>query len=425
MIHMAKAKKLPSGSWRCLAYSHSEPEFDPAGNPVIDPKTKKQKMKRIYESFTSDDPTPAGKREAELAAATFQSSKSTPDFKKRRDYGNMTLREGINKYIESRESLSRSPTTIQDYKCILKNGFQDLMDMRLKDIDAIILQDAVDAEARRPSGRWKSHTKPISAKRLKNEWGLMTAVLRKYASNIELSTIELPQVVPRHVELPSVQDVLNIVRGTDIELAVLLAMWLSFSMSEIRGLTKSKSISGDYISIQEVIVDVNSKAVTKKMAKNPTRNRRHRIPPYIKNLINQVEGDILVPYSSSMIYYKWTRLQAQHGIGPITFHDLRHLNASVMALLRIPDKYAQERGGWKSDAVMKSVYMQTFSEERVKVDDMMDDYFDSLLEPNKKKLEDPSPEDIINILKNSNPDGWYDSLLNFMQHEMQHKKKKA
>ena len=36
----------------------------------------------------------------------------------------------------------------------------------------------------------------------------------------------------------------------DIELAVLLAMWLSFTQSEIRGLTKSKSIDGDYITIK-------------------------------------------------------------------------------------------------------------------------------------------------------------------------------
>ena len=422
---MSTARKLPSGSWRCLAYSHSEPEFDEDGNPVIDPKTKKQKMKRIYESFTSDDPTPAGKREAELAAAAFQASKSTPEFKKRRDYGSMTLSEGIDKYIESREMLNRSPTTIQDYKCIQKNGFQDLMDMKLKDIDTIILQDAISVEARRPSGKWKKINKPISAKRLKNEWGLVSAVLRKYTTGIDFEKIELPQIVPRNVELPSAQDVLQIIRKTDIELPVLLAMWLSFSMSEIRGLTKSKSISGDYISIQEVIVDVNNKAVTKKMAKNPTRNRKHRIPFYIKKLIDQVDGDVLVPLSAHTIYHKWIRLQIKNGMEPITFHDLRHLNASVMALLRIPDKYAQERGGWKSDQVMNNVYMQTFSEERVKVDNIMDGYFDSLLETEKKKSEEMLPEDIIEMLKQNNPDGWYDALLRFMQHEMQHKNKRT
>ena len=71
----------------------------------------------------------------------------------------------------------------------------------------------------------------------------------------------------------------------------------------------------------------------------------------------------------------------------MTFHDLRHVNASVMALLRIPDKYAQERGGWKSDKVMKKVYQQTFSDERERVDDVIDQYFEDKMqhECNTKK----------------------------------------
>ena len=72
---MATAKKLPSGSWRCQVFSHYEPQFAPDGSPIMDPKTGKQKQKRIYESFTSDDPTSRGKREAELMAAQFSLSK--------------------------------------------------------------------------------------------------------------------------------------------------------------------------------------------------------------------------------------------------------------------------------------------------------------------------------------------------------------
>ncbi len=71
---MAKASKLPSGSWRCQAYSHSEPVFDEEGNPILDKKGK-QKKKRIYESFTSDDPTRKGQKAAELAAAEFMLNK--------------------------------------------------------------------------------------------------------------------------------------------------------------------------------------------------------------------------------------------------------------------------------------------------------------------------------------------------------------
>jgi hypothetical protein len=62
------------------------------------------------------------------------------------------------------------------------------------------------------------------------------------------------------------------------------------------------------------------------------------------------------------------------GIPYMTFHDLRHVNASMMAVLNIPDKYAQERGGWRSDHIMKSVYQQTFSADRADVDDRIDNY---------------------------------------------------
>lgn len=359
---MAKARKLPSGQYRCLAYSHTEKVFDQV--------TGKTKEKRIYVSFTRSN-----RKDAELAAAQFQISKTIPTLQKRAEYGDMTLTEAIDRYIESRELLNRSPTTIQDYRCIQKNGFQDLMQTKLKDIDEAILQEAVTVEAKRPANARSKNPHPISAKRLKNEWGLVSAVLHKYSKRINFDEIELPQITPRTVELPQAKDILKIVKGTDIELPVLLAMWLSFSMSEVRGLTKSRSISGNYLTIREVVVDVGGAPVRKDMAKNPTRNRRHRIPTYIKKLIDKVEGDVLVPMSGRALYHKWIRLQDKNNMEHITFHDLRHLNASVMALLRIPDKYAQERGGWKSDKVMKEIYMQTFSEERERVDNIVDEYF--------------------------------------------------
>ena len=104
----------------------------------------------------------------------------------------------------------------------------------------------------------------------------------------------------------------------------------------------------------------------------------HRIPPYIQELINQTDPaeDYLVPMKQPYVYYRFTRLIKAAGLPHISFHDLRHVYASVMALLHVPDKYAQERGGWKTDAVMKKVYTHTFSPERQKVDNMIDTYFE-------------------------------------------------
>ena len=373
---MPTAKKLPSGSWRCLAYSHTE--------EVTDKKTGKLKKKRIYVSFTSNDPSPRGRKEAEKAAAAFQADNTLRQKRQAHDYGSMSVGQIVDLYIESREKLGRSPTTLQEYKSMRKHAFPDLMDLRLKDLDESVLQNAIDTEARRPSGRWKDpkKVKPISAKRLTCEWGLVSSAIRKYRAGINYDAFELPSVQARTVQLPEASDIVAAVRGTEIELPVLLAMWLSFGMSELRGLTKSGSISDDgrYIRIDKVVVVVAGKDVEKAEAKNPYRNRKHRIPDYIRELIDQVPGDRIVPIKARTLYKKWIDCQKKAGIGPITFHDLRHVNASVMAILHIPDKYAQERGGWKTDHVMKKIYQNTFSSERKKVDNIIDAYFDRAMQ---------------------------------------------
>lgn len=381
---MPTAKRLKSGSWRCQVYSHSIIKTDKNGNIVYD-KDGKPKKKRIYESFTSDDTSRRGKIEAEAMANDFILNRKGKA-QKRLSEGNMTLLEAIEKYIDQHRT-TLSPTTIKDYETIKKNGFQDIMLLKLKDFDTDILQDAVNRESKRLSRKRTRNPKPITTKRLRNEYGLIRPVIKKYRKDIDFEEISLPKVPPRIPDLLPAETIFRIIRGTDLELAVSLAMWLSFTSSEIRGLTKSKSVNGDYITIREVLVDGPNGPVRKAIGKNDYRNRRHRIPPYIKQLIENVDGDILVPFKSWELSHKWAQLLKKNGLPHMTFHDLRHVNASVMALLRIPDKYAQERGGWKSDKVMKKVYQQTFSDERERVDDVIDQYFEDKIqhECNTKK----------------------------------------
>lgn len=376
---MPTAKKLPSGSWRCQAYSHTEMLFDANGNPIIDPKTGKQKQKRIYESFTSDDPSRFGKLDAEKAALDFLESK------KSHQHAKMTLRDAINKYISDSDAVL-SPTTIKGYEIIRDNGFQDLMDLRLRDITNEKLKEAVNKESKRPSTSKRSKGQPISPKTVANEYGLLTAVLSLYHPKLN-TDVKLPAKINNMKELLPPEVIFNVVRGTKIELPVLLAMWLSFTISEIKGLTKSKSIQGEYITIVEVVVHVGGKDISKKQAKEFTRTRRHRIPTYIQQLINNVQTDQLVTMSGKAVSNMFSRILKKNNLPHISFHDLRHVNASVMAMLKIPDKYAQERGGWKTDAVMKKTYMQTFSEERQRVDNLIDDYFIKQIGMNENTIE--------------------------------------
>ena len=358
--------------------------YNADGSPVLQ-KNGKQKMKRIYKTITG-----ATKKEVDFEAAQFMLQKeeelANQPKQKKADYTLLPLTELIDKYIESRLVLNRSLTTIQDYWCIQRNGFQDLMQICVKDMDKELLQEYVNMESQRPCKRKKGVT--LSPKRLQNEWSLLASVIRKYTSSLDdvLRNIELPEVPERVPDLIPAEVLLPAIKDTELELPVLLAAWLSFSMSEIRGLTKSKSISGDHIRIAEVVVVVGGKDHRKEIAKNKYRNRTHRIPPYIKSLIDKVPGDRLVTLTEAQIYHRWIKFQDEHRFKHMTFHDFRHLNASVMAALRIPDKYAQERGGWKSDKIMKKVYTQTFSEVRVAVDDKIDGYFDNIANPIMEKM---------------------------------------
>ena len=90
---MAKAKKLPSGSWRCQVYSHTV-EISTEDGTV--------KKKHIYESFTCDDPTPKGKRLREKMAAEWAEKKEALIGEEK----NMTFGEALDKYIASRENVN-------------------------------------------------------------------------------------------------------------------------------------------------------------------------------------------------------------------------------------------------------------------------------------------------------------------------------
>ncbi|NLT98931.1 MAG: hypothetical protein GXW96_12385 [Christensenellaceae bacterium] len=355
---MAKAKKLPSGNYRVQVFAGYKK--DDKGNYLLNAKGKKIPE---YVSFTHPD-----KDEAEYLAAEFKRERktnSTPS--------DLTVRQAIEKYIESRTNVL-SPTTIQGYKKIAKHNLQSIMDIKVKKLTQEDIQAAVNIDA-------MTH-KP---KTVKNAHALLSAVLKKYRPNMRLDT-SLPEDKKTYKVLPPAQVLIDAVYGTDIELAALLAMWLSFSMSEIKGLKKS-DIKDGVLTLNRVMVDgPNGGTIVKEQMKEYERARRHVVPPYIMELIEKCDTEYLVPLSRHQIGSRWTALLKKNNIPHITFHDLRHVNASVMHLLRIPDKYAMERGGWKTDRTMKKVYQNVFSDERLAVDRKVNRYFDKLLSNTKKKI---------------------------------------
>lgn len=338
---MAKAKQLPSGSWRVRVY---------------DSATKKQV------SFTSDLPGKAGKNEAELMAREYLLGL------RQKQADGRTVGECIDEYISLKENIL-SPTTIEGYRKIKRNALAGLCDVFLKDLTPTVIQAHVNKLAL-----------SYSPKSVRDAHGFLVSVLNVYAPDLRVRTT-LPKPKKIIKQLPDVSDVLRAVIGSEIELPCLLAMWCSLRMSEIRG-AKRSDIRDHVLTIRDTVVTVNGEHIEKHTTKTVESTRQVALPQRIEALINALpqEQDKLTLLSGQALYKRFSRLLEANGIEHMTFHDLRHMNASVMLALGIPDKYAMERGGWSSPHIMKSVYQHTFSEERQAADRKIDEYFESLLD---------------------------------------------
>ena len=335
---MANAKKLPSGAWRVLLYCG-----------------KDENGKRIYKSVTADT-----RKQAEAAAALYAVKA------KRGKSGDMTVGEAIDRYIESKENVL-SPSTIGGYRITRRNQIQNLMDVPLSEITNVEIQAEFNREALR-----------LSPKTLRNAHGLLSAALGVYLPDFTLRT-SLPAKEHKVLDLPTPAEVIAAVRGTDIELPCLLALWLSLRMSEVRGI-RYKDIQGNILTTRNVKIKFGAEEFTKEQTKTYNSTRIHELPEYLLTLIGTGEPDTyVVPMVAQTITKTLKRLVKRSCGKNVTFHQLRHLNASVMVELGVPDKYAMERGGWSTDSTLRNIYQHTFDEKRKEIDKQINDYFERLL----------------------------------------------
>ncbi len=356
---MAKAKKLPSGSWRVLVYSHTQ--------KTLDEKTGTWKEKRIYESFTSNDPTAAGKRQVEKDAAVWAANKERK--KRPTDY---ELGDAIDAYCNLKSNVL-SPATIREYKRMRKTYFDYLINTKLTKLADKQLQQWINQFA-------ANH----SPKTVRNAYGLISAVLDVYDPEHRIK-VTLPQKIKPQLYVPTDADIKTLLnyfskKDKDMEIAVYLAAVGTLRRSEICAL-QSSDVSGNSIHINKAMVDAGGKW-TLKTTKTTSSTRIIEMPEYVIDILPK-DGQ-LVNLTPSKITNRFAKALNKLSVPHFRFHDLRHYAASVMHAIGVPDQYIMARGGWATDSTLKQIYRGTMS-----------DYFDSF---NKKII----------------------GHFNDMQHEIQH-----
>lgn len=317
---------------------------------------KTEAGKNIVKSFTA--PTP------------FEAVKKAEDYikGKNQEQENLTVGQCIDRYIEAKTNIL-SPTSIDSYSRVRKNCLQYVIDVPVKQLTSQQMQIAVNLDSAR-----------LSPKTVRSAYGLFSSAIKIFRPDINFK-ITLPAKQKKFKELPTVEDVINAVKGTEIELPCMLALWLSLRMSEVRGIRYS-DIAGDVLTVRETVVTVAGEHITKSRTKTYGSTRQLHISPYLMELINkqresaESDNETIIKMTGQAIYKRFSKILEREGLPHMTFHDLRHLNASVMLMLGVPDKYAMERGGWTSSYTLQQVYQHTFSDKRKEVDRQIDEYFE-------------------------------------------------
>lgn len=289
----------------------------------------------------------------------------------------ITLTKAIDSYVEARKDVV-SPSTVRSYRKIQRLRFQSLMPLRLKDVTLQRLQKVVTDEAK-PNAEGKK----LNPKTIKDSYCFIKTVMLNNGVDIDFDRITLPQVQPspfKTLTPDEIQTLILAVQGDPCEIPILLALWLGLRRSEIIALEKSDfDFKHKTVTIKAALVQDEDNKFVEKGAKCAASVRVVSCPSYILDKVEALPEGKIFTYNAGYILHCLHRICLQNDLPSIRLHDLRHINASVMLLLNIPDKYAMERGGWGTKQTMTGRYQHTFDAEKTNVDNAINNYFSSLL----------------------------------------------
>lgn len=264
-------------------------------------------------------------------------------------------------YIEIKRQVL-SPSTIRSYYTIVRALSNEIKNTDINNITQITVQDEISQYS-------KSH----SAKSTNNLHGFISAVLKMYRPNLQLSTT-LPQKVKYEPYTPSESDIkgiLSLSENTKYHIPIQLGI-LGLRRSEICALDMS-DISGNQLTISKAVVkDDKGKWITKEITKTTEGKRTIYLPD---SLVTEINKNGMYNGNPDALLKNIHAFQEKLGIPKFRFHDLRAFYASYAHSKGVPDAVIMANGGWKSDYVMKRIYRRALEDDKKKYSDAMSNFF--------------------------------------------------
>lgn len=318
---MAKAKKLPSGSYRCQVYVGTD-----------------ESGKRRYKSFTA-----ATKKQAELMAAEFSIS-----VKQEGNISGKTFGQAMLEYNESKRKFI-SPSTYAGYESIRNTALFEMAEIPISAINSQLVQRYID-----------KLTNSVSPKTIKNRYSYINSVL-KHEKIPPIQDVTTPKKKMTEIHIVTdteMKKLLKSTEGTELGLAIRLAAFIPARRSEICALT-ADDFHGDFVTISKAIVLDKNREWVLKSPKSYASYRTVQLPKEIIKLIP--ESGKVISANPDKLYKEFKKMLDSLDMN-FRFHDLRHYGATFLHAQGIPDKYIMQRGGWSNVSTLQNIYTHCLPE---------------------------------------------------------------
>lgn len=320
------------------------------------------------QSFTAETA-----RKAETLAKMWQEGM----YQKAKAHSSVTLDKAMEQYIETCRCAGMSPSTIQGYGCIRRNAFTKL---KKRPIDRLTIRD-IQASV-------NTRSRAVKPKTIKNEVGMLTAVLRQNGIKLDFDALRLPQPERKEMSIPSDAQVRALLSAVydddDMYIAIMLAAVMGLRRSEICALTWDDIIvRGDqaWLNLDKALVRGDDGKHVEKAPKTQAGYRQLSIPSSVlsellhrRNLRHRIIG-----VHPNVITERYERITDEMNI-PGRFHDLRHYHASVMLREGVPEKYIVADMGHASFDMVRNVYGHVMAEKQMTINRLMDTHAASIVE---------------------------------------------
>ena len=333
-----KIKKLPSGNYHAKVFSHRD-----------------ENGKTHYVSFTSSEKT--------------EVMQQVTDFKKQKKRGehnlDLTIGECVDRYIKSKEKIL-SPSTIRGYKGYLMH-IESIKNIRVSRFTSEQFQSFIGILA-------TDH----SPKTVKNIYSFVLSSIKMFSDRTFRVTLPPKRQYEYHLPVDEEIKALMKIADDEMKMCIALASIGTLRRGEICGLLQ-KDVDREHnnVYVHSDMVRNDQKGWThKETPKTSSSNRRITLPSKVIAMIPDGEPDeYICKRTPNDVTDAFIDLRDELGL-KCRFHDLRHYAASILHAIGVPDQYIQERGGWRSDFMLKSVYRNTISDKTDEFTKKANAYFD-------------------------------------------------